>query len=182
MDLQRMAHTVRAEPIMIDERLNQLKPSPSEIRHPDVDAGLHQQHAGLDAVVGLVVEEVADGLPGRVRALHACAVAVTHGELQVALGWVLYPGLDGGVERFTPGAQLLPVVKPHAVELAARRQVEQRFILVGQHQMVERAVATETLRRMAALGLRVWQGPTLQDIDEAADLAHLPHGFLPASY
>ena len=36
------------------------------------------------------------------------------------------------------------------------------------------AVAAETLRRMAALGLRVWQGPTLHDIDEPADLARLP--------
>ena len=43
-------------------------------------------------------------------------------------------------------------------------------------------VAAETLRRMSALGLRVWQGPMLQDIDEAADLAHLPGGFLPESY
>jgi uncharacterized protein len=39
------------------------------------------------------------------------------------------------------------------------------------------AVAAETLRRMAALGLRVWQGPQLHDIDEAADLAQLPTGF-----
>jgi rSAM/selenodomain-associated transferase 1 len=38
-------------------------------------------------------------------------------------------------------------------------------------------VATETLKRMAALGLRVWQGPQLHDIDEAADLAHLPAQF-----
>lgn len=38
-------------------------------------------------------------------------------------------------------------------------------------------VAAETLRRMAALGLRVWQGPTLHDIDAPADLAHLPLGF-----
>ena len=44
------------------------------------------------------------------------------------------------------------------------------------------AVAGETLRRMDALGLRVWQGPTLQDIDEPADLAHLPDGFLAAIY
>lgn len=36
------------------------------------------------------------------------------------------------------------------------------------------AVAAETQRRMAALDLRVWQGPTLHDIDEAADLTHLP--------
>ncbi len=35
-------------------------------------------------------------------------------------------------------------------------------------------VAAETLRRMAALELRVWLGPTLHDIDEPADLQHLP--------
>ena len=39
------------------------------------------------------------------------------------------------------------------------------------------AVAAETLQRMAALGLRVWLGPQLHDIDEPADLAHLPAGF-----
>ena len=35
-------------------------------------------------------------------------------------------------------------------------------------------VATETLRRMAALKLFVWRGPTLHDIDESADLQHVP--------
>lgn len=35
-------------------------------------------------------------------------------------------------------------------------------------------VLAETLRRMARLGLRVWQGPMLHDIDEPADLIHLP--------
>ena len=35
-------------------------------------------------------------------------------------------------------------------------------------------VAKETLRRTAALGLSVWQGPMLHDIDEPADLRHLP--------
>ena len=35
-------------------------------------------------------------------------------------------------------------------------------------------VATETLRRMAALNLRVWQGLMLHDIDEPADLQHVP--------
>ncbi|WP_395056720.1 TIGR04282 family arsenosugar biosynthesis glycosyltransferase [Polaromonas sp.] len=39
------------------------------------------------------------------------------------------------------------------------------------------SVAAETLRRLAALDLHVWQGPVLHDIDEAADLAHLPAGF-----
>ena len=35
-------------------------------------------------------------------------------------------------------------------------------------------VAAETLRRLAAGGLRVWLGPTLHDIDEPADRVHLP--------
>lgn len=40
------------------------------------------------------------------------------------------------------------------------------------------SVAAETLSRMAALGLDVWRGPLLHDIDEPADLAQLPAGFL----
>ena len=39
------------------------------------------------------------------------------------------------------------------------------------------AVADETLRRLAALGLTVWLGPMLHDIDEPADLCHLPPDF-----
>ena len=39
------------------------------------------------------------------------------------------------------------------------------------------AVCAETLRRAAVLGLTVWQGPSLHDIDEPADLARLPAGF-----
>ena len=34
-------------------------------------------------------------------------------------------------------------------------------------------VASETLRRMASLGLRVWRGPVFHDIDEPSDLIHL---------
>ena len=36
------------------------------------------------------------------------------------------------------------------------------------------AVAQETLSRIARLGLSVWQGPTLHDIDEPSDLTYLP--------
>lgn len=41
-------------------------------------------------------------------------------------------------------------------------------------------VAAETRQRLAALGLRVWPGPQLHDIDEPADLAHLPAEFCPS--
>lgn len=43
-------------------------------------------------------------------------------------------------------------------------------------------VAAETRQRLNAMGLRVWQGPMLHDIDEAADLAHLPAGFMTPEY
>ncbi len=39
-------------------------------------------------------------------------------------------------------------------------------------------VAAETLQRLAALGRSTWVGPTLHDIDEPADLVHLPSHFL----
>ena len=39
------------------------------------------------------------------------------------------------------------------------------------------SVALETLDRLAGLGMTVWLGPLLHDIDEAADLAHLPPDF-----
>jgi uncharacterized protein len=39
------------------------------------------------------------------------------------------------------------------------------------------AVAAETLRRLAVLGLSVWLGPTLHDIDEPADLFYLPRAW-----
>jgi rSAM/selenodomain-associated transferase 1 len=41
------------------------------------------------------------------------------------------------------------------------------------------AVAAETLQRLARLNLSTWVGPILHDIDDPADLRHLPHHFLP---
>ena len=38
-------------------------------------------------------------------------------------------------------------------------------------------VAAETLQRFAELKKRVWLGPTLQDIDDAVDMVHLPDTF-----
>ena len=38
-------------------------------------------------------------------------------------------------------------------------------------------VAFESLQRMTALNMRVWQGPTLHDIDEPPDLQHAPDLF-----
>ena len=43
-------------------------------------------------------------------------------------------------------------------------------------------VAAETLRRMAMLKLSVWQGSKLHDIDEAADLQHVPDSIAQSLY
>jgi len=40
-------------------------------------------------------------------------------------------------------------------------------------------VAAETRQRLTALGRSTWIGPTLHDIDEPADLVHLPSHLLP---
>lgn len=42
------------------------------------------------------------------------------------------------------------------------------------------SVAAVTLQRMVMLGQRVWIGPTLHDIDEPADLVHVPRHLLPS--
>lgn len=49
--------------------------------------------------------------------------------------------------------------------------------IFGQMPWSTAAVATMTLQRLAALHLRVWQGQPLHDIDEPADLVHLPAAF-----
>ncbi len=40
------------------------------------------------------------------------------------------------------------------------------------------AVLAATLRNIAALGLSVWQGEALPDVDEPGDLKHAPHSWL----
>lgn len=72
---------------------------------------------------------------------------------------VLYPALDGGypllgLNAFDPG-------------------------LFCDMPWSTAAVARLTLERMAGLHWRVWTGETLRDIDEPADLAHLPRALAP---
>ena len=71
-------------------------------------------------------------------------------------------------------AVLLPVADGGYVLIGLKAPCNELFTSM---QWSTPAVAAETLRRMQALGLRVWLGPQLHDIDEPADLAHLPVGF-----
>lgn len=119
------------------------------------------------------------------RMARALERAILQHQCPVMLMGTDCPGLTSG--RLSEAARQL--TRHDAVLLPAR---DGGYVLIGlnapcpelfSHMPWSTAVvAGETLRRMATLGLRVWQGPTLQDIDEAADLAQLPGGFLPANY
>lgn len=68
-------------------------------------------------------------------------------------------------------AVLLPAADGGYVLLGLRQHVPELF----EHMPWSTAqVAAITLSRLQALGLSVWQGPTLHDVDELADLARLP--------
>ncbi|WP_426144643.1 TIGR04282 family arsenosugar biosynthesis glycosyltransferase [Polaromonas sp. DSR2-3-2] len=75
----------------------------------------------------------------------------------------------------THDALLLPVADGGYVLIGLKSPCPTLF---GQMPWSTATVAAETLSRMAALGLKVWRGPLLHDIDEPADLAQLPAGFL----
>jgi len=112
------------------------------------------------------------------------------------------------VERVTatPGQSILlmgtdcPTLNAARIEEAARA-LEQHdaalvpvadggYVLVGLHAPCPAifadiawstpSVAAVTLQRMVMLGQRVWVGPTLHDIDERADLVHVPRHLLPS--
>jgi uncharacterized protein len=68
-------------------------------------------------------------------------------------------------------AVLVPVTDGGYVLLGLRAECPEIFRDMAWSTSV---VAAETLRRLAALGLNVWAGPTLHDIDEPADLRHRP--------
>lgn len=67
-------------------------------------------------------------------------------------------------------ALLLPAHDGGYVLLGLRSPCPELFVYMPWSTSV---IAPETLRRMAALNLRIWQGPTLHDIDEPADLQHV---------
>ena len=74
----------------------------------------------------------------------------------------------------THDAVLLPVADGGYVLIGLKSPCPELFTVM---QWSTSAVAAETLMRMKALGLKAWLGPQLHDIDEPADLAHLPPGF-----
>lgn len=81
---------------------------------------------------------------------------------------------DAAVQLARQDAVLIPVADGGYVLLGLRAPCPALFRDMA---WSTPAVAAETLRRLAGLGLRVWIGPTLNDIDEPADLLFLPESW-----
>ena len=111
------------------------------------------------------------------RAVHR--VTAAHGQPVLLMGSDC-PGLTASIiletahRLQTHDAVLLPVADGGYVLIGLKSPCPTLF---GQMPWSTATVAAETLFRMAALGLKVWLGPLLHDIDEPADLAHLPADF-----
>lgn len=107
---------------------------------------------------------------------------VTAGGQPVLLMGSDCPGLSAGILREaarrlqTHDAVLLPVADGGYVLIGLTSPCPALFERMA---WSTSSVALDTLRRMAGLGLSVWTGPLLRDIDEPADLAQLPAGFVP---
>ena len=112
------------------------------------------------------------------RAVHR-VTAGPHGQPIVLMGTDC-PGLTAGIigeaaaQLAHHDAVMVPVADGGYVLLGLRAECPSVFSDMAWSTSI---VAAETLRRLAARGLRVWLGPTLHDIDEPADLFHLPAGW-----
>ena len=114
-----------------------------------------------------------------------------HGQPIVLMGTDC-PGLTAGIigeaaaQLAHHDAVMIPVADGGYVLLGLRAECPSVFSDMAWSTSI---VAAETQHRLAALGLSVWTGPTLHDIDEPADRVHLPagwhfyeqNGFIPAS-
>jgi len=112
------------------------------------------------------------------RAVHR--VTATNGQPVLLMGSDC-PGLSSSILREaarqlqTHDAVLLPVADGGYVLIGLKSPCPALF---NQMAWSTSSVADETWCRMAKLSMKVWRGPLLHDIDEPADLAQLPAGFL----
>ncbi len=124
-----------------------------------------------------------DGDLGQRMARAVERVSASQGENVILVGTDC-PSLS--VARLTEAAQML--AQHDVVILPAS---DGGYVLIGMKEPCPEiftnmpwstsAVAALTLARLSKLGMRVWRGQTLHDIDEPADLVHLPATFLAAN-
>jgi rSAM/selenodomain-associated transferase 1 len=132
---------------------------------------------GLNGRTGLQCTDQGEGDLGArmARAVHRVTTGRT--AMPVLLMGTDCPGLTAGViaeaarQLARHDAVLVPVADGGYVLLGLRADCPDIFRDMPWSTAV---VAAETRRRLAALGLNLWLGPALHDIDEPADRVHLP--------
>jgi rSAM/selenodomain-associated transferase 1 len=142
---------------------------------------------GVDLPPGITRSAQGEGDLGQRMARAVDRVTATPGQAVLLMGTDC-PALSA--RRITAAARALARHDAVLVPVA-----DGGYVLIGLHAPCPAifadmawstpAVAACTLQRLAALGQRVWVGPQLHDIDEPADLAHLPlqlrRGLMPIS-
>ncbi|MEQ1686041.1 MAG: TIGR04282 family arsenosugar biosynthesis glycosyltransferase [Burkholderiaceae bacterium] len=139
----------------------------------------HAAFASLHAVPDLVLSDQGDGDLGA-RMAHAFERRLADGHKVLMIGTDA-PALDAVVlQRAAEAlgrtdAVFVPALDGGYALIGLRRPAPSLFSAMT---WSTATVMAHTRERLAAAGLRHTELPPLADIDEAADLVHLPHGFL----
>lgn len=140
----------------------------------------HAAFASLGLLPGLVLSDQGDGDLGA-RMARAFERRLAGGSAALMIGTDA-PALDAAVLRHAADALnhhdavFVPALDGGYALIGLRRAAP---VLFGTMPWSTPAVMARTRERLAAAGLRHAELGPLADIDEAADLVHLPEGFLP---
>ena len=143
-----------------------LSPGPDDsawhgVKRPDVVSCTDQGEGDLGARMARAVHRVTAGPHGQpILLMGTDCPQLTAGILR-----------DAAAQLTQHDAALIPVADGGYVLLGLRAPCPALF---SEMAWSTPAVTAETQRRLAALGLSVWVGPTLNDIDEPADLRFVP--------
>ena len=143
---------------------------------PSFDDG---RWAGVDLPASVICTAQGDGDLGEKMARAVDRVSTTTRHAAMLIGTDC-PALDApllteaALQLASHDAVMIPAADGGYVLIGLKAPCPQIFTGMA---WSTSSVAFETLRRLALLGLSVWLGPTLHDIDEPADLVHLPEDF-----
>ena len=137
-----------------------LDPVWQHIPLPQAVEQTYQGDGDLGARMNRAVERILARQPGSVLVIGTDCPALTAAQL-----------LEAARQLENHDAVLIPAADGGYVLIGLRAACAGLFVDMA---WSTPAVAFETLRRMERLGLRVWKGPVMHDIDEPGDLVHLP--------
>jgi rSAM/selenodomain-associated transferase 1 len=139
---------------------------------------------GVDLPRGIVLSSQGDGDLGERMARAVHRVTVSLGQPVLLMGTdcpsLMTAHLTQAAQKLSQhDAVLLPAIDGGYVLIGLKSACPEIFTNMP---WSTSAVAALTLERLSKLGISVWEGQPLQDIDEPADLAHLPVSFMGAEF